>query len=492
MEESVHLHSRTKSCCRSGYLEIDCVALDLVLLAQIQSHLHCGEETVRTKKASQTARKRYRLDYFYEGLKICWDTFMYMHAVFKDRLAALIKHYLQNGVTPRIHGNKGRLPKHALEVDDIKRVVTFIHNYDEENAVLLPGRIPGYKRDDLKLLPSSISKVAIHKLFNDSCETSGHRALSERTFYHLWRQYVPNVLPMKPMSDLCWTCQKNSDLLLKAPKKDLDEKTEAFGKAEEHLLQATTERSFYNTKVQQCRRVVAENGVTKLLDPGNSAPNSLSAFEVIYCPMHGKHQSITLSFMLAGHTKFAPDAMFGLFKRKYRNSKVDCLADIENVVRKASPSGVLIPQLCGDEAGNVIVPMFGWDTYLLQFFRKLPSIKSLHHIDCRADGTVMCKTLSESEPVTHKLLKCNLADVPCEKPATLKPEGLREERKKYLFHDIREFVAENYRDLVCPDPNMQMENAVHAEVVTPAPPPTHGVGRPKKTPRALAKRIKLA
>lgn len=206
----------------------------------------------------------------------------------------------------------------------------------------------------------------------------------------------------------------------------------------------------------------------------------------------GKHQSITLSFMLAGHTKFAPDSMFGLFKRKYRNSKVDCLADIENVVRQASPSGVLIPQLCGDEAGNVIVPMFGWDTYLLQFFRKLPSIKPLHHIDCRADWTVMCKTLSESEPVTHKLLKCNLADVPCEKPATLNPEGLSEERKKYLFHDIREFVAENYRDLVCPDPNMQMENAVHAEVVTPAQPPTHGVGRPKKTPQALAKTMKLA
>jgi len=53
--------------------------------------------------------------------------------------------------------------------------------------------------------------------------------------------------------------------------------------------------------------------------------------------------------MLTGHTKFAPDSMFGLFKRKYRNSKVDCLADIENVVCKASPSGMLIPQLCGGQ-----------------------------------------------------------------------------------------------------------------------------------------------
>lgn len=205
---------------------------------------------------------------------------MYMHAVFKDRLAALVKHYLQNGVSPRIHGNKGKQPKHTLKVDDIERVVVFIHNYAEENAILLPGRIPGYKRDDLKLLPSSVSKAGIHKLYSDSCAASGHRAAGERTFYRLWQQYVPNVLPMKPMSDLCWTCQKNSALLLKASTKGLEEKTEAVAKAEEHLLQATTERSYYNYKVQECRRVLAENGITKLMAPGNATQNSSHDFEV--------------------------------------------------------------------------------------------------------------------------------------------------------------------------------------------------------------------
>ena len=34
----------------------------------------------------------------------------------------------------------------------------FLKSYTEENAILLPGRIPGYKRDDIKLLPSSCSK----------------------------------------------------------------------------------------------------------------------------------------------------------------------------------------------------------------------------------------------------------------------------------------------------------------------------------------------
>ena len=33
-----------------------------------------------------------------------------------------------------------------------------MENHTEANAILLPGRIPGYKRDDLKLLPSDTSK----------------------------------------------------------------------------------------------------------------------------------------------------------------------------------------------------------------------------------------------------------------------------------------------------------------------------------------------
>jgi len=37
-------------------------------------------------------------------------------------------------------------------------VVKFLQNYAEENALLLPGRIPGCKRDDINLLPSSRSK----------------------------------------------------------------------------------------------------------------------------------------------------------------------------------------------------------------------------------------------------------------------------------------------------------------------------------------------
>ena len=46
----------------------------------------------------------------------------------------------------------------------------------------------------------------------------------------------------------------------------------------------------------------------------------------------GLHRTITISFLIVGHTKFSPDWCFGLFKQKFRRTKVSCLDDIVKVV----------------------------------------------------------------------------------------------------------------------------------------------------------------
>ncbi len=38
--------------------------------------------------------------------------------------------------------------------------------------------------------------------------------------------------------------------------------------------------------------------------------------------LSGRHNEITISFLVVGHTKFAPDWCFGLLKRLYRRSRV--------------------------------------------------------------------------------------------------------------------------------------------------------------------------
>ena len=59
--------------------------------------------------------------------------------------------------------------------------------------------------------------------------------------------------------------------------------------------------------------------------------------------MTGLHKTITLSFLIAGHTKFSPDWCFGLFKRLYRQSQIGCFNDICGVVSKSATCNIAQP-----------------------------------------------------------------------------------------------------------------------------------------------------
>ena len=52
--------------------------------------------------------------------------------------------------------------------------------------------------------------------------------------------------------------------------------------------------------------------------------------------MVGLSRSIILSFMEVGHTKFAPDAGFGLIKQKYKKTNVECLQDIVQMINESA------------------------------------------------------------------------------------------------------------------------------------------------------------
>ena len=71
---------------------------------------------------------------------------------------ALKASFLATGLIARVHGNTKRVPKQTLKLEEVKNLVTFINNYAKKNAIYLPGRIPGYKRDNLQLLPSNTTK----------------------------------------------------------------------------------------------------------------------------------------------------------------------------------------------------------------------------------------------------------------------------------------------------------------------------------------------
>ena len=145
-------------------MELSHGELDLVILANIQALFTDMEVTGEKRKRGP------RCNFSYQGRTICRDMFLNLYGIGYSRFRRLKEHYEANGLSLRLHGNSKRLPPNTLPQAVTEDVKNFLTNYVEENAVLLPGRIPGFKKDDIKLLSSSDTKMSVWREFKKTCE----------------------------------------------------------------------------------------------------------------------------------------------------------------------------------------------------------------------------------------------------------------------------------------------------------------------------------
>ena len=105
------------------------------------------------------------------------------------------------------------------------------------------------------------------------------------------------------------------------------------------------------------------------LHADNCSGQNKNRYVMQYLAWHilsGLNKSITLSFLIVGHTKFSPDWCFGLFKQLYRRTKIGCLDDIARVVEKSAEASHA--QLVGTQDGQVLVPTYDWAEFLMPPF----------------------------------------------------------------------------------------------------------------------------
>ena len=112
--------------------------VDINLLTKKHSHATCTMDT-------RCARKPLN---FWFGVGV------------NSRLQSINNHHLEEGLVETVHKNTEHLPHHAItcSFDDVAHIVRYFQDYADQIAILLPGCIPGYKRDDMKLLPCRKSK----------------------------------------------------------------------------------------------------------------------------------------------------------------------------------------------------------------------------------------------------------------------------------------------------------------------------------------------
>ncbi|XP_052819739.1 uncharacterized protein LOC128245579 isoform X1 [Mya arenaria] len=121
--------------------------------------------------------------------------------------------------------------------------------------------------------------------------------------------------------------------------------------------------------------------------------------------MTGLHESVTLNTMLAGHTKFAPDCHFGIWKVKWHCCNAENLQEIAHTVSASSKSGHNIPQLVNDPQQPVTY--YNRNSFLDTYFKTVKNITKYHHfyVSKYKPGLVVCKEFVDSSEIEVNLLR---------------------------------------------------------------------------------------
>ncbi|XP_042265228.1 uncharacterized protein LOC121895816 isoform X2 [Thunnus maccoyii] len=174
----------------------------------------------------------------------------------QNKLTNLIKFYKQHELAPRMKRFGGCvLSRRLLTVQDIQRIKQFIANFADVHAMPLPGRIPGFKQSDIQVLPTMETMTSVWWRYKS------HRAAGNSTFRKLWRQQTPNIVIGKPITDLCWVCQKNNNAICHSSNLPDCVKSAKLRKQEQHLCIVGTECQAHQDMVICCRATVGMLGV---------------------------------------------------------------------------------------------------------------------------------------------------------------------------------------------------------------------------------------
>ncbi len=190
---------------------------------------------------------------------------------------------------------------------------------------------------------------------------------------------------------------------------------------------------------------------------GQNKNNALIQY-LMYRVLVGLHDKIGLSFLIVGHTKFSPDAYFGLIKRYYRRSQVYTYEQLAHLIESSSKNG---HNVCIRASQNKTssVTYRDWSSWLSQYFETLKGITSYHHfvIDQKNPSIIIVKEHKDSKELkvnlTKKKFPFTKLNLPKRLPKQIFPEGLTLERQWYLYDKIRCHIPlEKDKNETCPKP----------------------------------------
>jgi hypothetical protein len=191
---------------------------------------------------------------------------------------------------------------------------------------------------------------------------------------------------------------------------------------------------------------------------GGQNKNNTTLWFYLYLVIAGYYESIELNFMVPGHTKFKCDGSFGLIKRLYRKTTVDCVDHIVDVVKRSSITGLNKARCYNGSEG---FQYFDILSSLEIYFRKLPGMQKFQHFlfTSAMPGVVKVQEFANGPCQDFKLLKIGKSEtstviekIKALSFAVLVPPPMELKCQEYLYHNIRPFVRDEFKDITCPRP----------------------------------------
>ena len=114
--------------------------------------------------------------------------------------------------------------------------------------------------------------------------------------------------------------------------------------------------------------------------------------------------------MVPGHTKFKCDGSFGLVKKLYRKTTVNCVNDIVEIVKKSSTAGLNKAQCYDNGKGFQYLDL---NSVLGIFFKKLSGLQKYQHFlfEAAQPGVVKTQLVANGAFTEFNLLKTRKASV---------------------------------------------------------------------------------
>ncbi|XP_062600192.1 uncharacterized protein LOC134261812 [Saccostrea cucullata] len=453
-----------------------------------------------TRKGS---RSRNSYHYSFRNVKICRSTFQCLFDVGKKSLSNILKHYSANGAVPRRHGNQGRKPKHAVNFDDVQRVVNFILGYAEEHGLPQPAAPRGRDDEPPIFLPCNSTKKAIHGQYKSACDSDDIR---KRPFKTKFQSHID-------------IAQKERNLYKILVKESLEE-LQGINRQEHHIHPLSSDftkvhytfdfsqsvalphharqmRPLYfltlkkvhifgfrvDDKPMQYNYLIGENEtlgldgthshgpdtVISLVHHGlgnygygekeclihadNCAGQNKNKFLIAYFAWRvitGLHHQITYLMQVVGYTRCLIYAGFARAKKLFRRTDCDSVSELQRVFDHSSTTnkGILY-----DNGRDSTWKYYDWKEFLGRFFTSLPGISKYHSFRFHADfpGFVFVKENADSTEKKIKISKPDgLQQIPGNFPRELTPLGMSRERVQYLFKKVRPYVRPRCQDELCP------------------------------------------